>query len=293
MKEGSPVQMIWRKRLVCVALCAVSLPAMSACGEAGEAEAAGEQTIAKPRWLGGTVEITDNTGTKTVPFQPKKVVALDPGIAVLLENLGVDADYGSTPEEVARLEPDLVVIGAKMSHSPADFGEVAVVDLAPRKEQPLDWEVVRQAQVLGKIFGREEEAKQLDDDFSAALKRARNAAKKSWTAAAVQVVDGKILPLDKDGGKLFGPVMEMVGLEPVTLADKPDVILVSEPSPLHSAESYQSTIRQLDKDPKMKNAPAVKKGNVYVAPYSTPPQGTLSAYTLMFNELANHWSAIY
>ncbi|MDK8797792.1 ABC transporter substrate-binding protein [Corynebacterium sp. MSK044] len=263
---------------------------MSACDGAQEAV---EQPIAKPAWLGGTVEITDNSGTKTVPFQPKRVVALDPGIAVLLEDLGVDADYGSTPAEVARLEPDLVVIGAKTSHSPADFGEVAVVDLAPRKEQPLDWEVVRQAQVLGKIFGKEEEAKQLDDDFSAALKRARNAAKKSWTAAAVQVVDGKILPLDKDGGKLFGPVMEMVGLEPVTLAEKPDVILVSEPSPLHTAESYQSTIRQLDKDPTMKNVPAVKKGNVYVAPYSTPPEGTLTAYTQMFNELANHWSAIY
>ena len=285
--------MIWRKRLVCVTLCAVSLPVMSACGEAGEAEAAGEQTIAKPRWLGGTVEITDNTGTKTVPFQPKKVVALDSGIAVLLENLGVDADYGSTPEEVARLKPDLVVIGAKTSYRPADFPELEVVDLAPRPDKPVEEELVRQTQVLGEIFGHEAEAEQLNGDFTAALKRARNAAKKSWTAAAVQVVDGKILPLDKDGGKLFGPVMEMVGLEPVTLADKPDVILVSEPSPLHTAESYQSTIRQLDKDPTMKNVPAVKKGNVYVAPYSTPPEGTLTAYTQMFNELSNHWSAIY
>ncbi|KGF21916.1 ABC transporter substrate-binding protein [Corynebacterium tuscaniense] len=247
--------------------------------------------------MGGTVEVTDNSGTKTVPLRPRKIAAFDLGISTLLDDLGVQSDFCTTPEEVARLEPDLVVMGAHSQYRPARIADissgVAVVDLAPRPEKPLDEELVRQAQVLGKIFDREELADQLEDDFGAALKRARRAAKKNWTAAVIQVDDGKLVPLGKDGGKIFGPVMEMVGLTPVTMQDKPDVILVSEPSPLEQVGEYQSAIRQLDKDPTMKNVPAVKKGNIYVAPYSMPDGGTLTSYTEMFNELANHWSAIY
>ncbi|KAA8730817.1 ABC transporter substrate-binding protein [Corynebacterium tuscaniense] len=290
--------MNWLKRLVCCGLCVVSFPAMAACSEARQA-AASAAAIAKvrPNWMGGTVEVTDNSGTKTVPLRPRKIAAFDLGISTLLDDLGVQSDFCTTPEEVARLEPDLVVMGAHSQYRPARIADissgVAVVDLAPRPEKPLDEELVRQAQVLGKIFDREELADQLEDDFGAALKRARRAAKKNWTAAVIQVDDGKLVPQGKDGGKIFGPVMEMVGLTPVTMQDKPDVILVSEPSPLEQVGEYQSAIRQLDKDPTMKNVPAVKKGNIYVAPYSMPDGGTLTSYTEMFNELANHWSAIY
>lgn len=246
-------------------------------------------TSTAPRWEGETVVIDDNEGTKTVPFKPDHVVTFDEGTAELLGALGVDASVAASADDAAALDPDLVVVGGARPDGLADGG-APVIDISPRPEPPRDWEVVRQVQILGQIVGKEEEAKKLDDDFSAALQRARDEMKEGWTVSAVRAHDGQIGSLPVGGGELWGPVIEMLGLKPVELQDNPDVLLVAELAPDLREAGYVPSLKLIAEDESMKNIPAVKGMNIYVSPFDAPATGSLIAYTRILNELAEHWS---
>lgn len=253
-------------------------------------------TSETPTLPGETVEIGDNEGTKTVPLKPEKVVTFDEGTKDLLAALGVEADYAESPEEAARFTPELVVVGAEGAFSLAHIEEAvedaALIDISPRPEPPLDWEVVRQVQILGQVFDKEDKAAQLDHDFSEALKRARDKAKKSWTVAALEAHDGQIDALPKNGGDLWGSLITMVELKPVEMQEDPDVLLVEELDPDMRAEGYVPSLKLLLEDERLKNTPAVKDMNIYVSPFDAPPAGSLTSYTAMLNELAELWASI-
>lgn len=258
-------------------------------------------TSEAPPVEGETVEIADNSGVKVVPFAPERVAAADDRSLELLRALGVEA----VPVAEAN-DPQLVVVGA--GAVPEEANDGVVVDVSPRPEPPLDWEMVRQVQILGQIFGKEEEAKQLDDAFSSALERARPFVRESWTAAGVRTERSELGLQPENGDDLWQPVFTMLGLKPAlklgsadltgdeaadALAEaKPDTILVTDVDPNLSSPAYVPPMKLLLNSEKLADVPAIQAVNIYVAPMNAGQTASIITYTLMLNELANHWSLV-
>ena len=261
-----------------VALIASAL-VLAACSEQPETPQPVAETEAVA--AGPTVEIADNEGTKTVPFQPTRISAADPRIAELLRGLGV------TPVDS---NPQLVIMGSE-TESDTQAG-VPVVDLSPRDDLPFDWELVRQVQVLGQILGKEEQAAQLDDDFSEALVLAKSR-RHSSTKFGLLETDGKRVQEPSDAAHaLWDPVVTMLDLR-LAEDDAPDALLVYDREPDFKAKEYASSQRLIDdlgEDNPLATSPAVKNGNVYVAPLNAAAPASIITYTLLFNELADHWT---
>lgn len=271
----------------------VSGALLAGCAAEDGPDAAGSGEVAAPPESGaaaGVVEVADNHGVVSVPFAPERVVTMDSRTAELLGALGVEAEIADTPEQAAKARPELVVAGAGDPVGLKEaVPEAAVVDISPREEPPLDWEMVRQVQVLGQIFGREEETKQLDRDFSEALVRAKEAYRKEWTAAAV-TVDGETVKLQPgEGDALWQPVFEMVGMKPAANEAAADVLLVEDKESDVAEGEYVSSISVLSGRGDLR---AMEKANVYVAPIGSPAPASIVTYTLLLNELANHWATM-
>lgn len=292
-----------RQRVVGGALCASLVLAGCAAQTPEERpEAAEPSSSVAPVIEGETIEIADNSGIKTVPFAPERVAAADDRALELLQALGIDASLID-----ATGDPQLIVVSA--GALPEEHGDAAVVDLTPRPDPPLDWEMVRQVQILGQIFGKEAEAAALDDEFSRALERARPYADDSWTVAGVAAADDGGLALQPEtGDELWQPVIEMLGLKPAlkpgsagvsgeeavaALAGaKPDTIVATDRDPDYDSPDYVSPTRLLLADPALGEVPAIQNVNIYVAPATAGTTASIITYTLMLNELAEHWSLV-
>lgn len=242
-----------------------------------------------------SIEVEDNAGVKTVPSAPEQIAAADTRARELLEALGVEVVGEGA-------EADLVIAatakGAEM-HSASG----TVLDISPRDGIPLDWEMVRQAQVVGKILGREEEAAQLDEEFSAARTRAVDARRQSWKFGVVRAEGGKLQVEPGPGDALWQPVFTMLELTPAVKPEepadaralqdaKPDFLLVSERSADYGTDGYVPPMRLLEATPPFDQFEPVKEGNVYVPPMNAEGDLSLVGYTKLFNELADQWSAL-
>ena len=237
------------------------------------------------------VEIDDNEGTKTVPFAPERVVAADARTRELLEALGVDVqDPGG--------DADLVVAGTA-DGAAAERPDAPFVDLVPRDSIPLDWEMVRQVQVLGTIFGKEDEAAELDKQFSEARGRAIEARPEKWTFSVLTVNGEEAAVQPVDGDALWQPLFTMLELEPADPADipalvkaKPSFLFVGETQKDLSAEGYVPPMRVLTGSDALKELAAIEKGRVYVQPANVQDTTSIVGYTRIFNELADQWKSL-
>lgn len=285
------------KRAITQATVLISVAAFGAsCAPVGESARSGqletEGTTAAVSSSESTVEVEDNEGTKSVPYAPESVAALDDRSRELLEAMGADvreADSGV----------DLVVSGTTEGAA-AERPDAAFVDLSPRDGIPLDWEMVRQAQILGRILGREEEAAELDKQFSEARGRAIEAHSEKWTFSALTLNGEEVAVQPADGDALWQPLFEMLELKPAlkpedpadtpTLAKaKPTFLFVSEAQKVLSAEGYVPPMRVLIGSEELKKLEAVEEGRVYVAPLNVQDTASVITYTRMFNELADQW----
>lgn len=237
------------------------------------------------------VEIDDNEGTKTVPFAPERVVAADARTRELLEALGVDVqDPGG--------DADLVVAGTA-DGATAERPDVPFVDLVPRDGIPLDWEMVRQVQVLGTIFGKEDEAADLDKQFSEARGRAIEACPEKWTFSVLTVNGEEVAVQPVDGDALWHPLFTMLELEPADPADipalvkaKPSFLFVGETQKDLSSEGYVPPMRVLTGSDELKELAAIEKGRVYFQPANVQDTTSIVGYTRIFNELADQWRSL-
>lgn len=268
----------------------------ASCAPAENAESAENTEIpASPSFNGATIEVEDNEGTKNVPFNPERVAALDGRARELLEALGVDVrDPGSRVDLVVATTAEAAA-GARPN--------AAYVDLSPREEIPLDWEMVRQAHILGRIFGCEDEAAELDDRFTEARGRAIDARKDSWTFAPVTSDGNEITVQPGTGDALWQPLFEMLELSPAleaaeptdlqALIDaKPTFLLVTDPDQDHKDPDYQPPMRIMADHTDLAEVELVKKGNVYVPPANVLDTASIVSYAKIFNELADQWSAM-
>jgi len=110
---------------------------------------------------------------------PKKLI---PSTITAFNGEGV-ADVGMhrepNLEALVAAEPDLIISGQRFSKFDSQIKELApdvpLINLEPRDGQPFDKELIRQVTDLGEIFGKQDEAKKLVDDFNASIERAKKA----------------------------------------------------------------------------------------------------------------------
>lgn len=322
-----------------LALAACSSGPGDALPETDETSAAAATTESAPTTEAAptSVEIEDNHGVQTIALPPASVVATDNRLFQTLSDWGIalaaapvnliasDNPYKTDSsivnlgshtepdlEAVVAAEPDLILNGQRFAQYYEDLRtlapDAAIVELDPRDGEPFDAELKRQVEVLGQIFGHEEDAQQLIDDFDAAVARVKAAYDPSQTVMAVITSGGEINYAAPGTGRTLGPVFEILGLTPALQADgssdhqgddisveaiaasNPDWILVMDRDAAISASSdgeYTPANELLAGSAALQNVTAVTAGHIVYMPQYTYVNEGIQTYTAFFDSLAD------
>lgn len=304
--------------------------ALTACGASTEAvtEVAGAAT---------SVTIEDNNGSHTVSLPPKSVVATDnrtfetlaawdiklsAGAVALMPSTSpyktdasiVDLGSHNEPnlEAIVAVDPDIIVNGQRFTQFQDDFKKLApnatVLALDPREGEPFDQELKRQITVLGEVFGKQAEAKAINDDFDAAVARVKAAYNKEDTVMGLIASGGKINYAAPVTGRTLGPLFDFLELTPALELDKastdhkgddisveaiaasnPDWMLVMDRDAAISAKNadYKPANEVLQGSVALKNVTATKDGNIVFMPADTYTNEGIQTYTEFLNSFAD------
>jgi len=295
--------------------------------------------VAKP----ATVEITDAHGTVTVPVNPKNVVALDNRTfetladwkielaAVPKDVMPADSPYVSDEsvknignhrepnlEILAAANPELVIVGQRF----ADYYEeikklvpnAVVIDLnvdvseeAATPGENLVNGLKNSTIALGKIFDKNEEAKQVVADFDKVIEDAKSAYNGTDKVMSVIVGGGDIGFAAPHSGRVWGPMYEIFGWAPaLEVADSTSDHKGDEVSVEAIAQSNPDWLFVLDRDaaisgekdavpaqdvianaPALQKTTAVSKKHIIYAPTDTYTNESIQTYIELFENLAN------
>ncbi|GAA4688514.1 siderophore ABC transporter substrate-binding protein [Streptomyces chumphonensis] len=244
-------------------LCAGLL--LSACGDSEENQAG----TAKPeKKAAGTVTIPTAEGDLEVPLKPVRVAALDNTSFATLKALGVkpvavpkgllpDAGYEDWQsdssikdagmhfepkfEAINAAEPDLIIGGYRFTEHHDKLSKIAkTVDIAPSDEAEGGYvnSLKTQTESLGKIFGAEDQAKEIVAALDQAQEDAASATKSEKVFLGV-VSAGKV----DNGASRIGRLTEPLNLVNVLSAEGEDSTSVHDDSGL-----APETIAELNPD---------------------------------------------
>jgi len=319
------------RRAAVVAGAAVLALGLSACGGGDAADAADDNAT--------TIEITDNHGTVTVPTSATSVVATDNRVFQTLDEWGIELSAAAVSlmdpersyttddsivdlgnhiepdlESLVAVQPDVVINGQRFASYYEDITglvpDAAVVELDPRDGEDFAAELKRQTEVLGQIFGHEEDAQALIDAFDASIERVKAAYDSEQTVMSVITSGSDINYSAPSVGRTLGPVFDILGLTPSieapedssgvdtgddisveAIADSnPDWILVMDRDAAVSAnsgENYTPANELLADSEALKNVTAVKDGNIVYMPQYTYLNEGIQTYTTFFNSIAD------
>ena len=309
----------------------VGLLALSGCASGGESEP--EETEA----AASSVTIEDNTGTHEIATPPTSVVALDNRTFQTLSDWGVELSAGAVSlmpdtvsyleddaivdiglhsepdlEAIVAVEPDLIISGQRFTQHNEAIAELVpdatIIDLEPREGEPFDEELKRQVTVLGEIFGKQDEAQALVDDFDAAVERAKAAYDDSDTVMAVNTSGGEIGYLAPTVGRSLGPIYDILGLTPALEVDdasddhpgddisvealassNPDWRLVLDRDAVFAAETpdYVQASEILENSEALASVTAVADDQIVYMPTDTYLNEGIQTYTTFLNDLAD------
>ncbi|WP_019149201.1 siderophore ABC transporter substrate-binding protein [Timonella senegalensis] len=310
---------------------AVAALALSACAtsDANEGSASGK-----------SVTVEDNNGAQTISLPLTSVVATDNRTFETLSDWGVELSAAAVAlmpntiaytkdadiidlgnhrepnlEAVVAVDPQLIINGQRFAGFHKDFAELVpdavVLELDPREGQPFDAELKRQTTVLGEIFGKQAEAKKLNDDLDAAIARAKAAYTAGDKVMGVNVSGGEIGYVAPSNGRTLGPLFDILGLTPAlevegsddhqgddisveAIADSnPDIILVMDRDAAVAADeaTYQPAAQVIEGSEALKNVNAVKNGNVIYMPNDTYTNEGIQTYTEFLNMIAEQLEA--
>ncbi|GAA1365326.1 siderophore ABC transporter substrate-binding protein [Brevibacterium luteolum] len=320
---------IKHRRLSAVAALSAVALTLSACGSGTGTSA--EETPENS----ATVTVEDNNGTHEIATPPTSVVATDNRTFQTLDDWGVELKAGAVAlmpesvsytqnedvidlgnhrepnlEAVVEAQPDLIINGQRFAQYQEDLAKLApdatILNLDPRDDQPLDAELKRQTEVLGEVFGKQEEAKQLNEDFDASIERVKEAYNSDDKVMGVITSGGDINYSAPKVGRTLGPVFDILDLTPSieapegasddhtgddisveAIADSnPDWLLVMDRDTAveDDAKPAQSIIEESQA---LKNVNAVKNGNIVYMPKDTYLAEGIQTYTTFFNDLAD------
>lgn len=324
------------KKLIALATAAALSVSLVACSDDSASTDAG--TTASQA-SGEMITIEDNNGTIEVPAHAQSIVATDNRVFELLDSWGVKlaaapkglipktvpnyknndeiVDLGShrepNLEAMVAVQPDLIINGQRFQQYQEDIEKlnpgVPVVTLDVREGEPLDQELKRQTEQLGKMFGKEAEAQQVIADFDAALERAKAAYDGTSTVMAVNVSGGEIGYVAPTIGRTYGPIFDLLSLKPaLEVSDassnhegddisveaiaqsNPDWIFVLDRDGGTAAadeEGYTPATDVIAGNEALKNVTAVKDGQLVFAPADTYTNENIITYTEILNDIAD------
>lgn len=289
-----------------------------------------------------TVEITDNYGTITVPINPKNVVALDNRTFETLEEWGIKLaavpkgvmpadstyvvdesvqDIGNHGEPnleiIAAVDPELVIVGQRFAKYYEDIKKLvpnaAVIDInidVSAEDGTAGNNLVNgfkdTTTMLGQIFDKNEEAKQLNARFDQALEAAKEAYNGTDTVMSVIVSGGNIGYSAPQNGRVWGPLYDIFGWNPSLKVEKstsdhqgdeisveaiaqsnPDWLFVLDrDAAISSVEGKIPAQDVIANAPALQNTTAVTKGQIVYAPSDTYTNESIQTFIEIFEEIA-------
>lgn len=319
------------RTLTATSVALVGLLALSGCATGAEAEP--EETAA----ASGTVTVEDNTGEHEIATPPASVVALDNRTFQTLSDWGIELSAGAVSlmpetvsyakddgivdigphtepdlEAIVAADPDLIISGQRFTQHNAAIAELVpdatIIDLEPRDGEAFDAELTRQTTVLGEIFGKQDEAQKLVDEFDAAVERAKAAYDEADTVMAVNTSGGQIGYLAPTVGRSLGPIYDLLGLTPALevndasddhqgdeisveaiAASNPDWILVLDRDAVFAAETpdYVQAAEILESSEALAGVTAVTDEQIVYMPTDTYLNESIQTYTAFLNDLAD------
>lgn len=324
------------KRFTLVATILASSLALAGCSSTGQdsADSSNSSDTADQ-----TVEVQDNHGTQTVPVSPAAVVATDNRSFEILDQWGVDLVAAPKPivprtvdnyknnedivdignhrepdlEALVAAQPDLIVNGQRFAQHYEDIRtlnpDAAIVDLEPRDGEPMDQELIRHTTALGEIFGKQDEAQRLVDDFQDALERAKQGYDGQSSVMGLNASGGEIGYVAPSKGRFWGPIFDWLQLKPsLTVDDATDSHTGDDISVEAIADSNPAWLLVLDRDgatsdadkpeytpaqdviaknEALRNVTAVKDKQTLFAPADTYTNENIITYTEVLNNLAD------
>ncbi|WP_240691698.1 siderophore ABC transporter substrate-binding protein [Arthrobacter sp. CAU 1506] len=207
---------------------AVSMLAMSACGQQTDAAAdAGAETIS----------IEHASGTTEVPVNPETVYTFDLGALDSLTALGVEVDgvpeavypkslaqYGEDSytkigsmkepdfEAISEGAPDLIIISGRTAEAYGELSKIApTIDLSVDAAAPVD-SFKEVSTTLGQIFGKEAEVEDKLSALDTKIEDTKAAAADAGTGLVLMTSGGEMTAYG--AGSRFGIVHDVLGVQP-------------------------------------------------------------------------------
>ena len=320
-------------RLRYTALAGVVALALTGCGQA-----AADDTGADAK-ASSTIDIEDNNGAQSVASPPSSVVATDNRTFETLDTWGIELSAGAVSlmsedlsytkddsvldlgshrepdlEKVVEAKPDLIINGQRFAQFHDDLAKLApdatVLELDPRDGEDFGSELKRQTTTLGEVFGKQDEAQKIVDDYDASVKRAKAAYDSNDRAMGLITSAGDIGYAAPSVGRTVGPVFDILGLDPAleveassedhqgddisveAIADsKPDLMVVLDRdasiAPEERDEGSAPAAEVLEKSEALKDVPAVKDDKIVYFPQDTYLNEGIQTYTEFFNSFAD------
>ena len=185
-----------------------------------------------------------------------------------------------------------------------------MLELDPRDGEDFDAELRRQTTTLGEVFGKQDEAKKLVDDFDASIERARAAYDDSDKAMGLITSAGDIGYAAPSVGRTVGPVFDILDLDPALEVEEgsedhqgddisveaiaksnPDLMIVLDRdasfAPEERDEGSAPAAEVLEDSEALKDVPAIKDDKIVYFPEDTYLNEGIQTYTEFFNDFAD------
>lgn len=284
-----------------------------------------------------TVTVEDNHGAIEVPVAPARVVALDNTTFETLSEWGVtlaaapkplmfdlwptlsggdevlDAGLHREPniENILAAEPDLIVGGYRFRDIYDQLKEIqpATIETSPREGEDHASELKRQTEILGQVFGKNDEAAKLTADLDAAISDAKSAYDPSQTVMGLITSGGKIAYAAPGEGRGVGVLFPTLGLTPALersaedashgddisveaiAAANPEWLFVLDRDAMFGEDGYVSAKQLVENAEALKNVPAVQKGQIVYLDGSFYLDEGIQAYTALYRSAAEAFAS--
>lgn len=314
--------------LALVSLAAALVLAGCASGPAAPAEKADAAT---------TVTVEDNHGAIEVPVAPERVVALDNTTFQTLSDWGIALVAAPKPlmydlwpslsggdevldvglhrepdiEAVVASDPDLIVGGYRFREIYEQLKDIqpATIETSPRDGEDHTAELKRQVAILGKVFGRDDEAAALAADLDAAIADARTAYDPTQTVMGLITSGGKIAYAAPGEGRGVGTLFPTLGLTPALeraaedashgddisveaiAAANPEWLFVLDRDAMFGEDGYVSAKDLVENSEALKNVPAVQKNQIVYLDGSFYLDEGIQAYTKLYRSAAEAFAS--
>lgn len=323
-----------------LSLAAAGALVLTACADAGADNDGGNSGDGEAAASGG-LEIEDDYGTHTLPEDIESVGAFDNRSFRTLEEFGVDLSVAARSlmdaevhgyaedeeildtgnhrepdfEQIVAAEPDLVINGQRYGQYHGDIEELLDDDAVILEfgEQDLSEDpsafadgLIEKTEKLGEVFGAEDEAQRLVDDFQEEIDRVASGLSDDASHMGLMTSGGDLGYLAPGEGRTLGPLFELFDLEPALSqeveddahADEISVEAIAEANPdwllvtdrdarLESeGEEYQPAEELIEENPALQEVTAVQEGNIVYTSAEMYLTEDIQAYTQFLRDWA-------